>query len=189
VNSPHVSFFRRCLGTATAILGGLAVLHFTAAGGLPRLAADLRDCHARNAELAENERAGEELDEQLVLTAARTEYRLGLLDELVAKRLTLRVACGEFRRFIGSDSRFDRTLLAIAGGSDDTERLANYLLTSLVKAGPVDAGTRSRLADEFRHEFGQPPEFVAPPDGSLLHGNASAGAAPLHLAPESAHCP
>jgi len=187
VNSPRISFPRRRLGTAAAVLGGLAILQFTSAGGLAGIASDLRDCRARNAELAESLHDTEELDERRAVAAARTAYRLDLLEQLVANRLALRAACDEFRRFVGDDPHFDRQLLAVSSGADDAERVANYLLTSLVRARPVDAATRRRLADEFGREFGHPPEFLTPPYHTTASGEPAA-IAPLHLAPESAHC-
>lgn len=188
MNSPRASsFVRRRLGTVAAVLGGLAILHVTAPGGLAGVAADLRDSRVKNAELAEYEQDNAELNEQMAVAGDRTAYRLDLLDRLVANRLGVRAAADDFRGFVGADPRFDRMLFAVSAGEDDAERVANYLLTSLVRARPLAPATRQRLADEFRREFGRPPAFVEMPYGVTRRGSPDTPA-PLHLVPESAHC-
>ena len=155
--------FHRRIGTSVAVLAGLAILHVGSAGGLKGLAADVWTYRAQRAELAEGEQATADLDGRIALSAARTEFRVGLHDRMLAGHVPIRAAAAEYRECVGPDEVFDRMLAAIAAGSDDAERMANYLLTSLTKSRAVDSATRHRLADEFRGEFGRHPQFDAPP--------------------------
>ncbi len=163
MTTAHPRRFHRRIGTSVAVLAGLAILHVGSAGGLTGLAADVWTYRAQREELAEDEQATADLDGRMALSAARTEFRVGLHDRMLAGHVPIRAAAAEYRACVGPDEVFDRMLAAIAAGSDDAERMANYLLTSLTKSRAVDSPTRHRLADEFRAEFGRHPQFDAPP--------------------------
>ena len=162
MTTAHPRRFHRRIGTSVAVLTGLAILHVGSAGGLKGLAADVWTYRAQREELAADERVTADIDDRIAASGVRTEFRVGLHDRMVAGHVPIRAAAVEYRECVGPDEVFDRMLAAIADGSDDAERLANYLLTSLTKSREVDSATRHRLDDEFRAEFGRHPQFRTP---------------------------
>ncbi len=154
---------RRIL-VSVAILGGLAILQIGSVGGLPGLATDAWEYRTRSEELNEYELFTAELDARVAAAEERTEFRSGLHDRLLTSDTAIREAAAEYRAFVGSDTYFDSILEAVTTGADDSERLANYLLTSLTKGRRVDPAARHRLAEEFHASFGRAPDFQHPPE-------------------------
>ena len=160
---------RRVL-VSVAVVGGLAILQLGSAGGLPGLAADVWEYRTRSEELTRYESRTAELDALTTAAAERSEFRSGLHDRMLAGDTPIREAAAEYRAFVGSDPYFDSVLEAVTTGSDDSERVANYVLTSLVKGRKVDTATRHRLGEEFHAAYGRDPDFRHPPEyGAYAH--------------------
>lgn len=155
-------------------LGGLALLHFGSAGGLSGLLSDLWEYRSQREGLAHDRERTAELDSQFAATAERAEFRQALLDQVVEGQLPLTRAVAEYRAFTAGDPAFAQILASVANGSDESERLANYLLTSLTSSRSLAPVTRQRLAAEFRAAYGRDPEFrtavgQAAPDSPVVH--------------------